>query len=102
MSLDWLPGLDLSSGTLTLPLWVVGVALVLIVALIIMAVVRAGLTELLALVFRAAVLLIAVVFGWTYIARTGDRDRVDERRALDTRAAELVGRAIAPGSAIAC
>ena len=102
MSLDWLPGLDLSSGTLTLPLWAVGLALALIVALIIMAVVRAGLTEFVSLVFRAAVLLIAVVFGWTYIARTGDRDRVDERRALDTRAAELMGRAVAPGSAIAC
>ena len=32
----------------------------------------------------------------------GERDRADERRALDHRAAELVGRAIAPGSAIAC
>ena len=102
MSLDWLPGLDLSSGTLTLPLWAVGVALALIVALIVMAVARVGLTEFVSIVFRAAVLLIAVVFGWTYFARTGDRDRVDERRALDTRAAELVGSAIAPGSAIAC
>ena len=46
--------------------------------------------------------MIAVVFGWTYVTRTGDRDRADERRALDSRAVELVGRAIAPGSAIAC
>jgi hypothetical protein len=69
MSLDWLPGLDLSSGTLTLPLWAVGVALALIVALIVMAVVRAGLTEFVSLVFRVAVLLIAVVFGWSYIRR---------------------------------
>src|SRR6185295_16738624 len=46
--------------------------------------------------------VIAVVFGWTYITRTGDRDRADERRALDHRASELVGRAVAPGSAIAC
>ncbi len=54
------------------------------------------------MVFRIAVILIAVVFGWTYVSRSGDRDRMDERRALDHRAAELVGRAIAPGSAIAC
>ena len=53
MSLDWLPGLDLSSGTLTLPLWAVGVALALMVALIIMAVVRARLTGFATLVFRA-------------------------------------------------
>ena len=42
------------------------------------------------------------MFGWTYVTRTGERDRADERRALDHRAADLVGRAIAPGSAIAC
>ena len=102
MSLDWLPGLDLSNGTFTLPLWAVGVAVALFVALIVIAVVRAGLTEFGSMVFRVAVILIAVVFGWTYVTRTGDRDRMDERRALDNRAAELVGRAIAPGSAIAC
>src|SRR6185295_11837592 len=102
MSLDWLPGLDLSNGTFTLPLWAVGVALALLVALIVIAVVRSGLTELGNMVFRIAMILIAVVFGWTYIARSGDRDRMDERRALDHRAAELVGRAIVPGSAIAC
>ena len=102
MSLDWLPGLDLSNGTFTLPLWAVGVALALLVALIVIAVVRTGLTELGNMVFRIAVILIAVVFGWTYVSRSGDRDRMDERRALDHRAAELVGRAIAPGSAIAC
>ena len=102
MSLDWLPGLDLSNGTFTLPLWAVGVALALLVALIVIAVVRTGLTELGSMVFRIAVILIAVVFGWTYLTRSGDRDRADERRALDHRAAELVGRAIAPGAAIAC
>ena len=52
--------------------------------------------------FRVAVIVIAVVFGWTYVSRTGERDRADERRALDQRAADLIGRAVAPGSAIAC
>ena len=102
MSLDWLPGLDLSTGTFTLPLWAVGVALALFVALLVIAVVRAGLTEFGSMIFRVAVILIALVFGWTYIVRSGERDRMDERRALDGRTAELVGRAIAPGSAIAC
>ena len=45
MSLDWLPGLDLSSGTFTLPLWAVGVAAALFVALVVIAVVRSGLNE---------------------------------------------------------
>jgi hypothetical protein len=102
MSLDWLPGLDLAAGTFTVPLWAVGVAAALFVALIVIAIVRAGLTEFGSLVFRVAVIVIAVVFGWTYITRTGERDRANERRALDQRAADLVGRAVAPGSAISC
>src|SRR3954454_20897392 len=102
MSLDWLPGLDLSTGTFTLPLWAVGVAAALFVALIVIAVIRSGLTEFGGLIFRVAVIVIAVVLGWTYVHRSGERDRAEERRALDQRAADLVGRAVAPGSAIAC
>jgi hypothetical protein len=102
MNLESLPGLDLASGTFTVPLWVVGVVTALIVALIVIAVVRSGLNELGSLVFRAAVIVIAVVFGWTFVNRSAERDRADERRALDNRSAELVSRASAPGSAIAC
>jgi len=102
MSLDWVPGLDLTTGTFTLPLWAVGVAAALVVALVVIAVMRAGVSEFGSLVFRVAVIVIAVVFGWTYINRASERDRADERRALDQRAADLVGRAVAPGSAIAC
>jgi hypothetical protein len=102
MNLDWLPGLDLASGTFTVPLWAVGVAAALLVALVVIAVIRAGLNEFGSLVFRVAVIVIAVAFGWTYVNRTAERDRADERRALDQRAAELMGRAVTPGSAIAC
>ena len=102
MNLDWLPGLDLASGTFTVPLWVVGVAAALFVALVVIAVVRSGLNEFGSLVFRAAVIVIAVVLGWSYIRGSAERDKADERRALDHRAIELVGRATVPGSAIAC
>lgn len=102
MNLDSLPGLDLASGTFTVPLWVVGVAAAVIVALVVIAVVRSGLNEFGSLVFRAAVIVIAVVLGWTYVRGSAERDRADERRALDHRSAELVSRATAPGSAVAC
>lgn len=102
MSMDWLPGLDLSGGTLTLPLWAAGVAAALIVALLIIAILRAGLGGLGALLVRAAIIAAVAVFGWTYLDRSGERDRADERRALDQRTTDLTGRAIAPGSAIAC
>jgi hypothetical protein len=48
------------------------------------------------------VIVVAVVLGWTFLNRAGEHDRAEERRALDQRAADLVGRAISPGSAIAC
>jgi hypothetical protein len=102
MNLEWLPGLDLASGTFTVPLWVVGIAAAVIVALVVIAVVRSGLNEFGSLVFRAAVIVIAVVLGWTYIRGTAERDKAEERRALDNRSIELVSRATVPGSAIAC
>ena len=102
MSMDWLPGLDLSSGTLTLPLWAAGIALALIVALIVVAVIRAGVGELGGFIFRIAVIGIAVVFGWTYLNRAGERDRAEERRALDQRASDLIGRVLTSGMPIAC
>ena len=58
MNLDSLPGLELASGTFTVPLWVVGVAAALIVALVVIAVIRSGLNEFGSLVFRAAVIVI--------------------------------------------
>ena len=89
---DWVPGLDLATGTFTLPLWAVGVAAALFVALIVIAVIRAGLTEFGGLIFRVAVIVIAVVFGWTYINRASERDRADEPAGdgdLDPLAREL-------------
>jgi hypothetical protein len=100
--MDWLPRVDLSGGTLTLPLWAAAVAAAIIVALIVVAIVRSGLSDFGNLVFRVLVVAIAVGLGWTYIRTTGEHDSGDERRALDQRAADLVGRAIAPGSTIAC
>jgi len=100
--MDWLPGLDLSGGTLTLPLWAAGVAAALIIALFVIAVIRAGIGELGGFAFRIAVIVAIAVFGWTYLNRSGERDRADERRALDQRAADLTARAIVPGSSIAC
>jgi len=102
MSMDWLPGVDISSGTLTVPLWAAGVALALIIALIVIAVVRAGLTELGGFAFRIAVVAIAVVFGWTYFTRMNDHERADERRALDQRATELAARAVASNVPLGC
>jgi hypothetical protein len=78
------------------------VAAAVVIALIVIAIVRSGLNEFGSLVFRAAVIVIAVVLGWTYVRGTAEREKADERRALDNRSIELLSRATAPGSAIAC
>jgi hypothetical protein len=102
MSFEGLPGFDFSAGTLTLPLWALAVAAALFIVLAVIAVVRSGAAEFGSMIFRVAVVVIAVVFGWTYVSRTGERDRAEERRALDQRSAELMARAITPGSAMGC
>jgi hypothetical protein len=68
----------------------------------VVAILRAGLGDIGNLVFRVAVVAIAVVLGWSYLNRTGEHDRAEERRALDQRAADLASRAIAPGSTVSC
>ena len=98
------PGLDLASGTLTVPLWAVGVAAALAG--------RAdrhrrdarGLERVRLAGFRVAVdRHRGCIRLDLHQSQPAERDRADERRALDQRAAELASaRAIAPGSAIAC
>jgi hypothetical protein len=51
---------------------------------------------------RFAVVLLGLVLAWGFLERLTLRDRADERRAIEVRLAELTGRAIAPGSALAC
>jgi hypothetical protein len=102
MNLDSLPGLDLASGTFTVPLWVVGIAAAIIVALVVIAVVRSGLNEFGSLVFRAAVIVIAVVLGWSYIRGSAERDKAENHPGHDHRAIEQKIRATVQGADIAC
>jgi hypothetical protein len=53
-------------------------------------------------VARYAAIALALLVAWTFIDRQATRDRAEERRALQSRAAELTARAMAPGSPLAC
>ena len=46
--------------------------------------------------------ILATSLAWMYFDRSLGRDRNAERQALETRAEQLTGRALAPGSALAC
>jgi hypothetical protein len=97
-----MPGFDAAIGTLTVPIWAAGAASAVFVVAIVLAVGRAGATALINTMFRIAVLAIAVYAGWVYLQRSAQAEHAAERRSLDERAAALMARAIAPGSALSC
>jgi hypothetical protein len=52
--------------------------------------------------FRVALVAIAVSAGWLYFQRIDRQDHAAELRQLDERSAALLVRAVAPGSALSC
>jgi hypothetical protein len=90
-----IPGLNWADGTLTLPIWAAGLAVALLVLFLILGFVRGGLVS--TLVFLALVAL-----GGSAIYAYSERERIDERRALENRLAELRTHALAAGSPLAC
>jgi hypothetical protein len=89
-------------GTLTIPIWAAGAASAVFLALAILAIGRAGVTASIDVVFRVAIVAIAVSAGWVYIQRMERQEYAAEIRSLDERSAALVARAVAPGSALPC
>jgi hypothetical protein len=91
-----LPVLDLAAGTVTMSVWVAGG---LLLVLLVVALVRGGAGRVV-----ASLAFIALVGGAVAGAAVlmNKSDRVEERRALDRRLAELTAREIAPGSVLAC
>jgi hypothetical protein len=100
-ALDWmsLPGLDLSAGTITLPLWAAGAAAGLVVLFLIVAIFRAGLVVSLGCVVGLGLVAVAVVTAVNLVNR---QDRAEERRSLERRLTALTVGAIAPGSPLSC
>jgi len=117
-------GLDLHwlSDTVTLPVWTAAAAGAAFVFLVVLAVSRPGAGRRASVLGRGALVLVALLAGWSAFDRfvlqgqlagreppTGQWADIDrplpaaaERQALDARAHELAGRALAPGSALAC
>lgn len=89
-----IPGLTVTGGNVTLPLWMAGAALALLLLLFVLTLLRRGFGAF------ALVALVALGAGAAYLFF--ERDRLDERRAIETRLGALQALALAPGSPLAC
>ncbi len=97
-----MPGVDVAAATIAVPIWAAGAASAVLLAALILAIGRAGGAALIAALFRLAIVALVVYAGWIYLQRLASQDRVAEQRGIDDRAATLMARAIAPGSALSC
>src|SRR5215831_11114184 len=93
---------DAATGTLTIPIWAAGAASAVFLALVALAIGRAGVAASVNVVFRVAIVAIAVSAGWVYMQQTERQEHAAQRRLLDERSAALTARAVAPGSALSC
>jgi hypothetical protein len=94
--------IDAAAGTLTIPIWAAGAVSALFLALVILAIGRAGVAASINVLFRVALVAIAVSAGWLYFQRMERQEQAAELRQLDERLATLLVRAVAPGSALSC
>jgi hypothetical protein len=101
-SLNALPGADLTSGAIILTVFVAGATLTLLVLFGVIAFRRAGEAGLQGRLWRGGLVALGIVLAWIMLDRSTARDQMAERRAIESRAAELTVRAMAPGSALAC
>lgn len=97
-----MPGVDPEIGSSMLRLWVAAGSAALLVAACAMAYGSARTRN----VGRMSVIALGAVLGaamaWAFLNTAATRDQDAERRALETRAAELNVQALAPGSPLAC
>ncbi|MEX2035265.1 MAG: hypothetical protein WEA28_08750 [Xanthobacteraceae bacterium] len=102
-SIHVLPGVDLVTGAFALSVFVAGAAVAVLVVLGVVAFRRAGEVGTSGALWRGALVLVGAVLAWALLDRSSIREEfAAERRAIETRAAELTARAIEPGSALAC
>jgi len=97
-----LPGFDSSTGLFMVPWWAAAALAAFFVVAVVLAMLRGGLVVAVGGVVSLVFLALAGSVVWVGSTHVAERERADERRALLTRAQDLVAQAAAPGSVLAC
>jgi hypothetical protein len=97
-----MPELHGATGALAIPIWGVGAVAAVFLVLIMLAVAQAGTATVMNTMFRAAIVIAVFSVGLIYLQQSDRQEQAAERRALEERFAALLGRAVAPGSALSC
>jgi hypothetical protein len=103
-NLDWLSfaSFDTSSGTVTLSFLAAGIGAALLGLFLLLAVFRTSVSEVVWTLTRVGLVVVVAASAWLFFGRAIERDRTEERRALDQRIQELSARATEPGSSLGC
>lgn len=94
--------IDPATGLLSVPVWLSAAVAAVLVVLAVLAVARTGFLK---TVFALLALAVVGYGGWMgsqLFERAQVSERIEERRAFDSRVAELIGRATVPGSPLSC
>src|SRR3984893_15486169 len=92
------PDIDVAAGTVTFVLWQSVILTGLVLLFLFLAIYRAQWPTVVGPAVRLSLTLFGIAAAWTLLDRLAERDRADERRALDQRILEMSARALAPGS----
>ena len=96
------PDIDVAAGTVTLAIWQSVILAGLLLLFLFLAIYRAQWPTVVGPAVRLSLALFGIAAAWTLLDRLAERDRADERRALDQRILEMSARALAPGSPLGC
>jgi hypothetical protein len=97
-----MPEINAATGALTIPIWAVGAVAAVFLVLIMLAIAQAGTSTVMNALFRTSIVVAVLSAGWIYVQHTEEQAHAVARRSLDERAAALLARAVAPGSALSC
>jgi hypothetical protein len=97
-----MPEINAATGALTIPIWAVGAVAAVFLVLLMLAIAQAGTATVMSALFRTAIVVAVLSAGWIYVQQTERQEHAAARRALDERAAALLARGVAPGSALSC
>jgi hypothetical protein len=97
-----MPEINAVTGALTVPVWALAAAAAVFLVLAMLAVAQHGAAAVMNAVLRAGVVIAVLAAGWIYLQFLERQEQLAARRDLDGRAASLLARAVAPGSALSC